>query len=117
MWQRGIFSGGVPTAYTVDNGILSFDIPVTSLWDGQDVKGDYYTIIPPITSDSQTFDEPFYDLYVPFLKYKIKFLKSNGKINRDGDTDWKDWLDGAAKLIAQETPMQKINFVPDVEGF
>lgn len=117
VWQRGIYSGGVPTAYTVDNGILSFDLPINTIWDGQDVKGDYYSIIPPISNDSQTFDEPFYDLYVPYLKYKIKFLKSNGKIDRDGDTDWKDWLDGTAKLIAQETPMQKVNFVPDVEGF
>lgn len=117
VWQRGIFSGGVPTAYTVDNGTLSFDLPVSTRWDGQDVKGDYYSTIPSITSDSQTFDEPFYDLYVPYLKYKIKFLKSNGKIDRDGDTDWKDWLDGATKLIAQETPSQRVNFVPDVEGF
>ncbi len=44
-------------------------------------------------------------------------IKSNGKINRDGDTDWKDWLDGATKLIAQETPMQRVSFVPDIEGF
>jgi len=117
VWQRGIYSGGVPTAYTVDNGTLSFDLPINTIWDGQDVKGDYYSIIPPISSDSQTFDEPFFDLYVPYLKYKIKSLKANGKINRDGDTDWKDWEEGVAKLIAQEFPGQKVNFVPDVEGF
>ncbi len=117
VWQRGIFSGGVPVGFTTDAGYIYFDFPVNTASDGQDVKGDYYSIIPPISSDSQTFDEPYYDLYVPFLKYKIKYLKSNGKINRDGDTDWKDWLDGATKLIAQETPMQKVNFVPDVEGF
>ncbi len=117
VWQRGIFSGGIPSAYTIDAGYIYFDFPVSTTYDGQDVKGDYYSTIPPISSDSQTFDEPFYDLYVYFLKYKIKYLKSNGKINRDGDTDWKDWLDGATKLIAQETPMQRVNFVPDVEGF
>lgn len=117
VWQRGIFSSGIPTAYTISAGVISFDVPLATRWDGQDVKGDYYSTIPVISSDSQQFDEPFYDLYVPYLKYKIKFLKSNGKINRDGDTDWKDWQDGSARLIAQETPSQRVNFVPDVEGF
>lgn len=118
VWQSypSIVSG-VPSAYTIDAGVISLDVPVGNLYAGQNMKMDYYTIIPPISTDDQTFDEPFYDLYVPYLKYKIKYLKSNGKIDRDGDTDWKDWLDGAAKLIAQETPGQRINFIPDIEGF
>lgn len=114
-WQQ--FIPGLPSAYTIDAGVISFDVPLHPQYAGQNVHSDYYTIIPPITTDSQTFDEPFYDLYVSYLKYKIKYLKSNGKIDRDGDTDWKDWLDGATKLIAQETTGQRINFIPDVEGF
>lgn len=114
-WLRGIF--GLPTAYTIDAGYIYFDVPLKIDYDGMDVKGDYYSIIPPISTDDQAFDEPFFDLYVPWLKYKIKYKKANGKIDRDGDTDYKDWLSGLSNLIGQETPSQRIRFVPDIEGF
>lgn len=115
IWQRGIF--GLPTAYTIDAGYIYFDVPLKLDYDGQDAHIDYYSKIPAISSDSQTFDEPFYDLYVSFLKWKIKYKKANGKIDRDEDTDWKDWVEGVVKLIGQETPSQRINFIPDIEGF
>lgn len=115
MWQRMVF--GLQTAYTIGAGVMSFDVPLKIDYDGQDLKGDYYTIIPPISTDDQTFDEPFYDLYVSWLKWKIKYKKANGKIDRDGDSDWKDWLSGLTNLIAQEFPAQRVSFVPDIEGF
>lgn len=115
VWQRATF--GLPTAYTIDNGVIYFDVPLAVAYDGQDLKGDWYRTIPTIDSDDDTFDEPFYDLYVPYLKFKIKYKKANGKIARDTDTDYKDWLSGLGSLIGQETPGQRINMVPDVEGF
>lgn len=118
VWQRatvGVTS--VPTAYTIDSGKLYFDVLIGTQYDGQDLKGDYYSMIPVINSDADLFDEPFYDLYVPYLKFKIKYLKANGKIDRDGDVDYKEWLSGLASLIGQETPGQRVYFVPDVEGF
>ena len=115
VWQQATF--GIYSNYTIGGGVISFDTPLPILYDGQDLKGDYYTVIPQISLDSDTFDEPFYDLYVPYLKWKIKYLKANGKIDRDGDTDYKDFLTGAAQLLLQETPNQWVNFVPDVNGF
>ena len=118
IWQRAIVgTSSVPSAYTIDNGNIYFDVLVGTQWDGQDLKGDYYKAIPVISSDADTFDEPFYDLYVPWLKWKIKYKKANGKIDRDGDTDYKDWITGLGELIGQEVPGQMVNFVPDVEGF
>ena len=114
-WQRMVL--GLQTGYTISAGVLSFDVPLKVDYDGQDLKGDYYTIIPPISTDDQTFDEPFYDLYVSWLKWKIAYKKANGKIDRDGNSDWKDWLSGLTNLIAQEFPGQRVNFVPDIEGF
>ena len=117
-WQRAVLgTSSLPSAFTIDAGMLYFDVPVGNQWDGQDMKGDYYSAIPTIDSDADTFDEPFYDLYVPYLKFKIKYLKANGKIDRDKDTDWEDWQNGLAELISQEVPGQHVNFVPDVEGF
>lgn len=115
VWQQATF--GLPSAYTVNAGYFYFDVPLLVGYDGQDVKIDYYSTIPTISSDSQTFDEPFYDHYVSFLKWKIKYAKSNGKIDRDSDTDYKDWMAGVAMVIAQEVPGQVINFIPDIEGF
>lgn len=118
IWQRAtVGTSSVPSAYTIDKGVLYFDVLVGTQYDGQDLKGDYYSAIPVINSDADTFDEPFYDLYVPYLKYKIKYLKANGKIDRDGDTDFKDWIAGLSSLIGQETPGQRVNFIPDIEGF
>ncbi len=115
IWQR--YVPGLPTAYTIDNALISFDSPLLTTYDGQNVHADYYTAMSALTDDSSLLDEPFYDLYVSWLKWKIKYLKANGKIDRDGDTDFKDFMTGLGNLISQETPSQRINFVPDVEGF
>lgn len=109
---------GLPTAYTLGgDGYIYFDVPLKIDYDGMNVKDDHYTTIPAIATDDQTFDEPFYDLYVSWLKWKIKYKKSNGKIDRDGDPDYKDWQTGLANLIGQEFPAQRVNFTPDIEGF
>lgn len=114
-WQRGIF--GLPTGYTINSGEIYFDVPLKIDYDGMDVKVDYYAKMTEMTQDTDSFDEPFYDLYVSFLKYKLKYLKANGKIDRDGDTDWKDFVSGLSNLVGQEVGGQRLYFVPDVEGF
>lgn len=115
IWQRATF--GLPSAYNISQGYFYFDVPLNTDNDGRDCKTDYYSGIPAIDSDSDQFDEPFYDLYVSWLKWKIKYKKANGKIERDKDADYKDFLDGAARVIGQEFPGQWINFIPDIEGF
>lgn len=114
IWQR--YVPGLPTAFTIDAGEISFDSPLLTTYDGQNVHMDYYTVIGALTDDSSVLDEPFYDLYVSWLKWKIKYLKANGKIDRDGDTDYKDFVSGIATLVTQETPSQRIYFIPDIEG-
>ena len=117
VWGSGAVFG-LPTFYTVGgDGYWYFDVPMKLDYDGMNVKSDIYTTIPAITTDDQQFDEPFWDLYVSYLKWKIKYAKANGKIARDGDTDWKDWENGLMTLIGQEFPGQRISFVPDVDGF
>lgn len=115
IWQR--YVPGLPTAYTIDAGYISFDSPLLPTYDGQNVHMDYYSVIPTMDSDSDTFDEPFYDLYVYWLKWKIKSKKANGKLDRNSDPDYQDFIQGVGTLVAQETPGQRINFIPDIEGF
>lgn len=121
LWQNSGSASipfGLPTAFTMGgDGYIYFDVPLSAPYDGMNVKDDHYTIIPPIATDDQTFDEPFFDLYMSWLKWKIKYKKANGKIDRNGDPDYQDWLAGLGNLIGQEFPGQRIQFVPDVEGF
>jgi hypothetical protein len=114
-WQRAVY--GLPTAYTIDNGVISFDVPLMTTWDGQNAKIDYYRTLTAIDSDADVFDEPFYDLFVPWLKYKIKYLKANGKIDKTKDPDYLEWQEGCLRVIMQETNGQRINFIPDISGF
>lgn len=116
VWQNANFMG-LPTAYTIDAGRIRFDVPFYDKLDGRDIIMDYYSTIPPITSDNQAFDEPFYDEYTAWLKWKIAYKKANGKIDRDSNSDYKDWMEGVAKVIAQETGGQRVWMIPDVEGF
>lgn len=120
-WQNSASASipfGLPTAYTLGgDGYIYFDVPMMVKYDGMNVKDDHYTTIPTILTDDQTFDEPFWDLYVSWLKWKIKYKKANGKIDRDGDPDYKDWITGLGNLFGQEFPGQRTQFVPDVEGF
>jgi hypothetical protein len=116
VWQNANFFG-LPSAYTIDAGKIYFDVPFYDSLDGRNIIMDYYSTIPSITSDSQAFDEPFYDEYVSWLKWKIAYKKANGKIDRDSNSDYKDWMEGVSKVIAQETNGQRIHFIPDIEGF
>lgn len=115
VWQRATF--GLPTAYTIDAGVIYFDVPLIARWDSQNVHMDYYTIIPTMNQDSDQFDEDFWDLYVYFLKWKIASLKANGKLDRNSNPDYQDWISGLGNLIGQQVSGQMINFVPDIEGF
>ena len=116
VWENANFFG-LPTAYTIDSGLIKFDVPFYNSLNGRNIIMDYYTTVPTITSDSNVFDEPFFDEYVAFLRFKIKYKKANGKIDRDSDPDYKEFMEGMGKVISQETLGQVINFVPDVEGF
>ena len=102
VWENANFFG-LPTAYTIDSGLIKFDVPFYNSLNGRNIIMDYYMTVPTITSDSNVFDEPFWDMYTSFLKWKIAYKKSNGKIDRDSNSDYKDWQEGMGKVIAQET--------------
>jgi hypothetical protein len=116
VWQNANFMG-LPTAYTINSGVLYFDVPFYDQLDGRNIIMDYYVALPTITTDSQVFDEPFYDMYVSYLRYKIAYKKANGKIDRNSNPDFTEWNEGIGRVIAQEVISQKVNFIPDIEGF
>lgn len=114
VWQQATF--GMPTAYTIDNGTLYFDTPFSNTEAGYNIYMDYYQTLTAVAIDSDLLDEPFYDLYVPYLKYKIKALKSNGSLDLTTDSDYKLFQQGLSELVSQEVSGQVVSFVPDSWG-
>lgn len=114
VWQQATF--GIPSAYNIADGMIYFDVPFDDRYAGEQIFSDYYKDLTTLTADSDTLDEPFYDLYVPYLKAKIKSLKSNGGIDITADSDYKLFQQGLNELIGQEVLGQNVYFVPDVWG-
>ncbi len=114
VWQQATF--GMPTAYTIADGYIYFDVPFDDTYAGENIYLDYYQSLQPVNSDADLLDEPFYDLYVPYLKYKIKALKTNGALKPTDDGDYLLFQQGLGELISQEVLGQNVNFVPDFYG-
>lgn len=114
VWQNATF--GLPVAFTIDNGVVYFNVPFDDTYAGENIWMDYYQELQAVNSDSDLLDEPSYDFYVNYLKYKIKYLKANGKLDADTDTDYKEFQKGITGLISQETQGQFIRFIPSTFG-
>lgn len=114
VWQQATF--GIPSAYTIDNGVIYFDVPFDDSYAGENIFMDYYQSLTAVDSDSDTIDEPFYDLYVSYLKFKIKSLKSNGSLNPKDDGDYILFQQGLSELVSQEISGQVVSFAPDIWG-
>ena len=111
VWQQATF--GTPTAYNINAGMIYFDVPFDDSIKGQPIYMDYYQALQPVNSDADILDEQFYDLYVPFLKWKIKYLKSNGTLKPTEDGDYLLFQQGLSELVSQEILGQNIFFVPN----
>ena len=114
IWQNASF--GLPTNYTIDgeNKKAEFDIPFNDDYAGENIYMDYYSSLPAYDSDSDELDEPEYDLFVDFLKWKIKYKKSNGTLSPAQDGDYLLWQTKKRSFIAKEKLGQDIYFVPDI---
>ena len=66
-------------------------------------------------SEGDELDEPEFDFYVSYLKFKIKQRQSQGKLVLNKDADGLEYLDGLADLIRKEVSGQTILFQPDIE--
>lgn len=113
VWQQVNF--GLPAAYTVDaeNGKIQFDIPFDDDYAGENIYMDYYTKLPVYDSDSDLLDEPEYDMFTSWLKWKIKQKQSGGKLKQTEDPDYLDWTIRKKAFINKERLGQEISFIPD----
>ena len=91
VWQGASF--GIPTHYTVDNGVITFSQPFDDDNVGENVKGDYYAKLTRADSDGDVLDEDFAStLYIPYLRWRIRKRKDSTLV-RDTDPDYKEFKD------------------------
>ena len=115
VWQGATF--GLPSAYTIDNGSFYWDVPFADSYAGENIWCDYYETLVAVANDSDTFDEPDYDLYVSWLRWKIKYKKSNGALKAENDSDYLEYRRRVDALVNREMTGQYVNFVPNTSGF
>lgn len=110
VWQNATF--GMPRAYTISDGVIYFDVPFGDDLAGENIKMDYYGSLVAYDSDADILDEPDYDMFVSWLRFKIKYLKSNGTVDTENDADYKEYKRRSQTLIEGEILGQEIHFYP-----
>ena len=111
VWQDKGF--GLPTEYTIFEDKIYFNVPFDSTYVDQNIWMDYYRTLPVYDSDADTFDEPQYDLFVSYLKYRIKDLEKRGTLKITQDSDYLEWLQGKEKIKRIEFLNQDVQFIPN----
>lgn len=114
VWQGVTF--GQPTTYTIDaeNKRILFDCPIDNDYAGENVYMDYYSTVPAYDSDADTLDEPNYDIFVSYLKWKIKSKRQNGTLNPTSDVDYLEWVNGKKTFLQTQYAGQDIRLIPDI---
>lgn len=112
VWQDVSF--GKPTAYTVDgdSGVIKFDVPFKDDLAGENIYMDYYSTMTAYDSDADLLDEPSTDLFVNYLKWKIKSKQSGGKLMPTQDPDFILWERGKETIITKEYLGRTIRLIP-----
>jgi hypothetical protein len=116
VWQN--ISYGLPTKFTVwmepaGSAYIYFNTPIDTAYVGQNIYLDYYRTLVGYDSDADTLDEPEYDMYVPYLAWKIKKRKNSGLVALEDD-DFKRWELKKANAYAREYIGTEIRMIPDV---
>jgi len=117
VWQNE--SMGLPNKFTVffDNtgsAHIYFNCPIDTTYVNQNIWADYYRTLVEYDSDADELDEPDYDMYVPYLAYRIKKKKNKG-LQPLTDPDYILWQTKKQTSLRNERLGSEIRFIPDIE--
>jgi len=93
-WNATNFS--YPQYYTVFDGKIWLDYPVSSQLNGSQVYLDYYKTIPRITSVQDELPEEYFNIYKPYIAYRLK--KFRDKNIKPTDIDYSEFVAKVKKL-------------------
>ena len=118
VWQN--VSYGLPSRFAVwadpeGSAYIYFNTPIDTMYGGMNIYADYYRTLVGYNSDGDTLDEPEYDMYVDYLKAKIKHRKNKGESDMTKDPDFKMWLLKKATALSTEYLSTELRISPDVD--
>lgn len=93
-WNATNFS--YPQYYTVFDGKIWLDYPVSSQLNGSQVYLDYYKTIQRITSVQDELPEEYFNIYKPYIAYRLK--KFRDKNIKPTDIDYSEFVAKVKKL-------------------
>jgi len=111
VWQGVSF--GLPTGYIVDNSVMTFNQPFDNATAGQNILLDYYSLKIIANSFGDTLDEPFFRIYLPYMRYRMK-LRKDSSMNRDADPDYQEWITKRNAQVEKEFGGQNVSLSVDI---
>ena len=94
VWEN--ISLGLPDKFTVfadpeGSAYIYFNRPFDTAYVNQNIYLDYYRTLIGYDSDADVLDEPNFDIFVDYLKAKIKHRKQKGEGDLRADSDYQMW--------------------------
>ena len=116
-WENASY--GLPDKFTVfaepdGSAFIYFNRPIETAYANMNIYSDYYRTLVGRDSDADILDEPSYDMYVDYLKAKIKHRRNKGIGDITQDSDYKLWEFKKATNLAKEYAGVEIRLNPDI---
>lgn len=116
-WEN--VSYGLPDRFTVwadpeGSAYIYFNRPIETAYINQNIYADYYRSLPGYDSDADSLDEPNYDIYVHYLKAKIRNRRKKGETDLTQDPDYKLWLAMKQDALSSERLSTDIRIKPEI---
>lgn len=117
VWQNVSF--GLPTKFVVfvdssGSSYVYFNRPIDTLYVDQNIYMDYYRTLVAYDSDADELDEPEFDFYTSYLRWKIK-KKKQPDLKAQNDDDFTLWLARKNEILAKERLDAPVYFRPDID--
>lgn len=118
-WENASY--GLPDKFTVfadpeGSAYIYFNRPIDTAYINQNIYADYYRTLVGYDSDADTLDEPNYDMFVDYLKGRIKQRKERGTNDLTQDPDYKLWVFKKSESLSNERLSADIRLIPDVDS-
>lgn len=112
-------SYGLPDKFTVwadpeGSAYIYFNRPIDTAYVNMNIYGDYYRTLVGYNSDADTLDEPKYDMFVEYLKAKIKDRRARGAGDITQDSSYKLWLFKKNEALGSEKLSADIRIEPEI---
>ena len=111
VWQGASF--GTPLEYTVNDGEIIFNQPFSNDIAGENIWLNYYKKKVVLNSFGDTFDEPFFRIYLPYMRFRIK-LRKNPSLELQTDPDYLMWVSKREAQVSKEFTGQHLTLLVDV---